>query len=155
MQTLINLAPTGAILRTMRWIAGVSLLSVIGACAPSEVLTGRVRPAIPESEVVVYSAAPPNFEQIAVLSASSKTAFTVGGQKSIDKLVRRLKARAATLGANGLILEDFSDEQSLSFGTGLGSDSYTHNGSISLGVGGFFGVYKKTGNGRAIYVPRE
>jgi hypothetical protein len=153
MRTVINLAPRSAILRAMRCIAGVSLLGAIGACAPSEVLTGTVRPSILESEVVVYSAAPPKFEQIAVLSASSKTAFAVGGEKSFDKVVQRLKARAAKLGANGLILGDFSDEQSLSLGTGLGSDSYTHNGSISLGMGGFFGVYKKTGEGRAIYVP--
>jgi hypothetical protein len=118
-------------------------------------LTGTVRPPVPVAEVVIYSVAPPNFEQIAFLSASSKTAFTVGGQKAIDKVVKRLTVQAAKLGANGLILEDFSDEQSLSLGTGIGSDSYTHNGSISLGVGGLIGVFKKTGTGRAIYVPRE
>ena len=155
METLTNFARTDSILRTMRWIAAASSLIFNGACAPTQVLTGTVRPPVPVAEVVIYSVAPPNFEQIAVLSASSKTAFTVGGQKAIDKVVKRLTVQAAKLGANGLILEDFSDEQSLSLGTGVGSDSYSHNGSISLGVGGFIGVFKKTGQGRAIYVPRE
>jgi hypothetical protein len=139
----------------MRSIAAASMLALTVACAPTQVLTGAVRPQIPASSVVVYSAAPPKYEQIALLSASSKTLFTTGGQKSIDKLVRRLSAQAAKLGANGIILDDLSDEQSLSLGTGVGTDSYTHNADISLGLGGLIGVYKKTGNARAIYVPRE
>jgi hypothetical protein len=139
----------------MRRIAAASLLIINAACAPTQMVTGTLRKPIPASEVVIYSVAPPNFEQIAVLSASAKTAFAVGGQKSIDKVVKRLTMQAAKLGANGLILEDFSDEQSLSLGAGVGSDSYTRNGSISLGGGGFIGVFKKTGNGRAIYVPRD
>ena len=139
----------------MRWIAAALLVSANVACAPTQVLTGTVRPAIAPSDVVIYSAAPPSFEQIAFLSASSKSVFTIGGQRSIDKLVRRLRTRAAKLGANGLILEDFSDEQTTSLGTGLGSDSYTHNANISLGVGGVVGVFKKTGYGRAIYVRRD
>jgi hypothetical protein len=52
-------------------------------------------------------------------------------------------------------LEDFSDEQGLSLGTGVGSDSYTHNGSISVGAGGSLGVIKKTAKGRAIFVLPE
>ena len=155
MHTLTNLARTKPIPRTGRWIAAASLLIVNASCAPAQVVTGALRRPIPVSEVVIYAVAPANFQQIAVLSASGKTAFTVGGQKTIDKVVKRLKVQAAKLGANGLILEDFSDEQSWSFGTGVGSDSYTHNGSISLSAGGFIGVFKKTGQGRAIYVPQE
>jgi len=131
------------------------MLIAAAACAPTQVLTGSARTPIPESDVVVYSAAPAHFQQIALLSATSKTMFHAGGQKSIDKLVRRLAAQAAKLGANGIILDDVSDEQSMSLGTGVGSQSYTHNADISLGFGGFFSVYKKTGNARAIYVPRE
>jgi hypothetical protein len=139
----------------IRWIALAPILLVNAACAPVQVLTGTVRPAICPSSVVIYSAAPPKFEQVALLSASSDTLFAAGGQKTIDKLVRRLAARAAKIGANGLILDEFSDENSMALGTGVGSDSYTHNADISLGLGAMVGVFKKTANARAIYVPAQ
>jgi hypothetical protein len=37
-------------------------------------------------------------------------------------------------------------------GTGVGTQTYTHNASIDLGVGGFLGVVKKTVRARAIFV---
>jgi hypothetical protein len=127
---------------------------MIAACAPStQILTGAARPPIAATEVKIYSTPPPVFQEIAVLTASNKSAFGTGGQKSIDKVVERLKEQAAKLGANGLILEDFYDRQTASIGTGVGSDSYTHNGSVSVGVGGGIGIFKKTGKGRAIFVP--
>ncbi len=137
----------------LRAMAAASMLAACAACAPTRVVTGTARPPIPASSVVIYSAAPPNFTQIALLSASTRTFFRPGGQGTIDKLVRQLAAQAAQLGANGVILDEFSDEQSLSLGTGVGSDSYTHNADISLSAGGLIGIYKKTANARAIYVP--
>ena len=139
----------------MRWMAVASLLIVCAACAPAVFLTGSARPPIPPSEVVVYGSAPPNCTYIAVLRVSTKTLFRPGGPKTEATLVRRLSAQAAKLGANGIILDEFSDEQFLSLGTGVGSESYTHNADISLSVGGLLGVYKKTGNARAIYVARQ
>jgi hypothetical protein len=129
------------------------MLIFAAACAPTQVLTGKAKAPIAASDVVVYNAAPPNFQQIALLSTSGRTLFRTGGQKTIDKLVKSLAAQAARLGANGIILDEFSDEQSMSLGTGVGSESYTHNADIGLGIGGFLAVYKKTGYARAIYVP--
>jgi hypothetical protein len=40
-------------------------------------------------------------------------------------------------------------------GTGVGSASASGNSATSVGVGGSLGIYKKTGHGRAIYVPPE
>jgi hypothetical protein len=117
------------------------------------VLIGTARPARPPSEVKIYSSAPPKFEEIAVLGASNKTLFNTGGQRSTDKVVGRLQAEAARLGANGLILEGFEQVQTGSVGSGLGSESYSAHGSISLGLGGFVGIFETTGKGRAIYVP--
>lgn len=135
-----------------RW--GLALLMVVtAACAPTQLLTGTARTPINPADVVIYSAAPPKFEPIAVIRASSRSLIAAGGAAAIDKVVQRLKEHAARLGANGLIIDDVDDQQSLSLGAGASSDTYTHNGSISLGVGGFFGLFKKTGTGRAIYVP--
>ena len=59
-----------------------------------------------------------------MLDANSKSAVGTGGQKSVDNVIERLKIEAAKLGANGVILEGFSDSKTGSVGTGVGSDSY-------------------------------
>jgi uncharacterized protein YbjQ (UPF0145 family) len=137
----------------MRTLLVVTLLA-LAACAPTtQIVTGTARPPISPAEVKIYSHAPAAYEEIAVLTASSKSMFTSGGQKAIDKVVERLKEQAARLGANGLILEDFSDSQTGSIGTGVGSESYSRSSSVGVGVGGAVGIFKKTGRGRAIFIP--
>jgi hypothetical protein len=129
------------------------LLVGLAACASStHVLVGTARAPISPADVRIYSSPPPKFEEIAVLDASSKSVFGSGGQKAMDKVVERLKAQAAQLGANGIILEGFADTQTASLGTGVGSDSYSRSSAVGVGVGGSFGIFKKTGKGRAIYV---
>jgi hypothetical protein len=133
--------------------AGAALM-LLAACAPaSHVLVGKARPPIPAAQVTIYSHAPPKFEEIATLKASTKSAFNAGGQGTTDKVVERLKNEAAGLGANGIILEGFDQTQSGSIGTGVGSDSYSRHGSVGVGVGGSFGIFKTTGKARAIFVP--
>ncbi len=130
----------------------VFFLGVSAACTTTQVLTGKARTPIDPADVVIYSAAPPSFESIAVIRASSRSLIACGGAGAIDKVVQRLKEHAARLGANGLVLDDFDDQQAVSLGAGLSSETYTHNGSISLGLGGLFGLFKKTGTATAIYV---
>ena len=67
-------------------------------------------------------------------------------------MVEAMRSQAAQLGANGLLLENFSDSNGLGLGTSVGSQTYTHNGSISLGVGGSLGVVNKLARARAIFV---
>jgi hypothetical protein len=126
---------------------------MLAACAPSShILVGTVRPAISPDQVRIYSYPPPAFEEVAILSASSKSVFNPGGQRAMDKVIERLKEQAAQLGANGIILEGLTDSQSGSIGTGVGSESYSRSSSVGVGVGGSLGIFKKTGKGRAIYV---
>ncbi len=120
-----------------------------------QIVTGAVRAPIATTDVRVYTHAPANFEEIAVLSASRQSISSAGGERAIQKMIAGMKSQAALLGANGLLLEDFSDERDLSLGTSVGSDSYTHNGSISVAAGGSLGVIKKTAKGRAIFVASE
>ena len=70
-------------------------------------------------------------------------------------MIEAMRTQAAQLGANGLLLEDFSDSDSdpVAIGTGVGSQIYTHNASIDVGVGGSLGVIKKIARARAIFVP--
>ena len=138
---------------SVRRIFALSLSALAAACASSsQMVTGAARAPIAATEVRVYTQAPVSFEEIAVLSASRRSISSAGGERAIQKMIAGMKSQAALLGANGLLLEDFSDERDLSLGTSVGSDSYTHNGSISVGAGGSLGLVKKTAKGRAIFV---
>jgi len=134
-----------------------TLLAVgLAACAPSShILIGTVRPPIPPSEVKIYLQPPPSFEPIAILNASANSVFGTGGQGSVDKVIQRLKEQAAKLGANGIILEGMFDRQTGSLGAGSGSSSYSGNTAVGVGVGGSLGIFKKSGQGRAIFVPPQ
>jgi hypothetical protein len=136
------------------WVlAGIAALSLAACATDSVVLTGTARPPISPADVKIYSQPPVAFEEIAVLNTSKSSAFTTGGQKTVDKVIAGLKEQAAKLGANGIILEGFSDSQTGSVGSGVGSSSYSSNSAVGVGVGGSLGIYKKTGHGVAIFVP--
>jgi hypothetical protein len=139
---------------TQRKTVLAGLCCTLGACAtPTHVITGEVRPPISPDQVVIYPRPPIYYKTIATVDASASSAFGTGGQKSIDKVITRLKIEAAKLGANGIILDGFSDAQTGSIGSGVGSGSASGNTAVGVGVGGSLGIYKKTGHGEAIYVP--
>jgi hypothetical protein len=126
---------------------------VLAACASStQVLTGTPRAAISSAEVRVFTQPPQRFEEIADFTAIRHSVSTAGGERAIAVMIESMRDQAARLGANGLLLENFSDSDSLELGTGVGSQTYTHNGSISLGVGGSLGLVKKIARARAIFV---
>jgi hypothetical protein len=130
------------------------LICMLSACATSsQVLTGTPRLPVDSAAVRIYTQAPQRFEEIAVLSASRKSVSTAGGERAIAKMIEAMRAQAGQLGANGLLLEDFSDSDPVAIGTGVGSQTYTHNGSIDVGLGGSLGVIKKIAKARAIFVP--
>jgi hypothetical protein len=134
-------------------IFAIALIPVLAACATSSrKLTGSPRPPLSPTEVRVYTQAPRSFEEIAVLGASRNSVSTAGGVRAIEKMIETMKSQAAELGANGLLLEDLSDSRAVALGTGAGSQTYTHNASIQLGVGGSLGMVKKTASAKAIFV---
>jgi hypothetical protein len=140
-----------------RFILAIVMSAMISACASSSqvLMTGTSRAAVSPDDVRVYTRAPTRFEEIAVLRASSRGVSTAGGEHVIEKVIKTLRAQAARLGANGLLLEDLSDARSVNLGTSVGTDIYTHNASINIGVGGSLGIANKIGQGRAIFVTPE
>ena|SRR5579859_3582527 len=132
---------------------GLSSLALTACAAPQAVVvTGQARPPISPDQVAILSQPPPQFEDVAILHASGKS-VNPASQAAFDTVVQRLKQEAAQLGANAVILEGFSDQQTASIGTGVGSTSYGSHSAVGVGVGGGFGIYRKTGQGRAIYIP--
>jgi hypothetical protein len=129
-------------------------LSALAACASSsQLVTGTARAPLSADAVKVYTQAPRRFEEIAVLEASRDSLTAAGGERAIAKMIDVMKQRSGRLGANGLLLEDFSDSPAVGVGGGVGSDAFTHNGSISLALGGAIGFVKKSTKARAIFVP--
>jgi hypothetical protein len=137
----------------LRILAGIAVLALAACASDTIVLTGSARPPISPADVRIYSHPPEVFQEIAILDTSKSSAFTTGGQKTVDKVIEGLKEQAAKLGANGIILEGFSDRQTGSVGSGVGGGSASSNSAVGVGVGGSLGIYKKTGHGRAIFVP--
>ena len=130
-----------------------ALTCALLACATSsQVLTGLARAPIAPAAVRVYTQAPQSFEEIAVLSASRKSVSSAGGERAIARMIEAMRAQAAQLGANGLLLENFSDSDPFAVGTGVSSQTYTHNASINVGVGGSLGMVRKMAEARAIFV---
>ena len=133
----------------------IALTTVSGCATSSQMLTGSPRAPLLPSDVRVYTQAPQSFEEIAVLGASRKSVSSAGGERAIEKMIETMRSQAAQLGANGLLLDDFSDSDPVAVGSGVGSQTYTHNASINVGIGGSLGVVKKSAKARAIFVTSQ
>lgn len=93
--------------------------SVLSACSSSShTIIGQQREAIPTSAVVVYSTPPAHYEKVAILKSSSRNAwrFTQDGKK--EAALERLKEEAASIGANGILIEKRGKERSGYLSTG-------------------------------------
>jgi len=129
-------------------VAVVAQLLLAGCAASSHVMVGNARTPISPDEVKVYLQPPPRYEEIATIDASSRGTPVFTDQRKMDRAIGRLKAEAAKLGANGILLEGTSDQQSGAIGLGTGSAS----GNSAFGIGTSFGIVIKTATGIAIYV---
>ena len=141
-------------MRPTRLSAFLGCVFLVAACAStSHVITGVARPPIEPAQVKVYTSAPPDYEEIAVIDATSRSSFAFGDQKKMDAVIGRLKKEAASLGANGVLLQSTGSEYGGGVGGGVGTGIGT--GGISIGTGIFSSSDNKTGRGLAIYVPAE
>ena len=122
---------------------------LLAACATSHVMLGKARPPISPEEVRIYDHPPAGpYQEIARLDTSSQGSFSFTAQGKTDAIIRRLKAEAAKLGANGVLLEGIADQVSGSIGTGAGTGGYSGGGGIGINAG----LSRKIGGGLAIYV---
>ena len=130
-------------------VAAPLLLAAFSGCATSYVMVGQARPPISPDQVQVYLHPPANkYVEIALLDTSSRGSFAVTAQGKTNVVMDRLKAEAAKLGANGILLEGVGDQAGGSVGTGYATGS----GHSAFGFGSAATVYHKKGGGLAIYV---
>ena len=142
-------------LRPLPFFSVAIALCGLAACATSHVMIGKARPPISPDSVQLYTRPPDRpYEEVARIETSSQGAFAFGSQAKTDAVIHRLKAEAAKLGANGVLLEGMGDQPSGSVGTGGGSTSYSGRSAVGGGIGINVGLTRKVGGGLAIYVPQ-
>jgi hypothetical protein len=136
----------------LKFPAAALLVVLAGGCAgTSHVITGNPREPIDPGQVTIYSTAPPRYEEIAVIDASSQMSFAFGDQNKTNAVMNRLKKAAAALGANGVLLQSTGSSGGGGVGTGIGVGSF--GGGVGVGTGISLSSPAKTGRGLAIYVP--
>lgn len=126
----------------------ILVLGATGCSTSSHVVVGDTRSPISPDEVRIYSSPPKEYEEIAILSSSSANAWAFTSQGKTDAAVSRLKEEAASLGANGILLQGVGDERGGAVHTGnvYGGTSTAFASGVSVPV-----THKRAG-GIAIYV---
>ena len=135
----------------MKHLVALAAALVLSGCASSHILVGRARPPIPPEQVRLYLEPPPVYEDVAILEASNAASWAVTDQQKTDKVVARMKAEAARLGANGIVVRGVGNQYAGSIGF---ANAWAGGGS-AWGVGSSSALYDKVGSGLAIYVPED
>jgi len=129
-------------MRIFRMAIVLSFLIVLLGCATgSSIVTGKARPAISPSEVKIYLDPPAQYETIGIVEASSDV--EISSQAAQDRAINELKAQAAKIGANGVLLLYTGDKSGETVGLYVGGIFYADEGET------------KTAKGRAIFVTEE
>lgn len=119
--------------------------ALVAGCASSHVLVGQKRPPIPVEQVQVYLEPPANYERVALLESTSQGSFAVTRQQRTNKALDRMRAEAAKLGANGVLIQGIDTQAG-------GAVAYSDPGTGITTAGA--GLHR-TGTGIAIYVHDE
>jgi len=115
----------------------VVVFILFGCAAGSSIITGTVRSAISQDEVKIYIEPPSQYETIGIVEAASDVEFS--RQAAQDRVIHELKAQAAKIGANGIIL--------VNTGTGRRDSGYYSNNVFYASSATVI-----NGQGKAIYV---
>lgn len=95
----------------MRHYPVAVLMALLAGCNTStHVVTGTERPPTDPASVIVYDTPPAHYDTIARVTADSQGSWSMTAQGEMDDAVKALKAEAAKLGANGVILGGVTDE---------------------------------------------
>jgi hypothetical protein len=134
-------------------IAVAFAMATLSGCATSHVMVGQARPPTTPDQVRLYLRPPASkYEEIAMVDTSSRGGFAFSAQGKTDVVIDRLRAEAAKLGANGILLQGMGDQAGGSIGTGFGSASVSGHSAYAVGFGTSATVYHKKGEAIAIYV---
>ncbi|UWX04112.1 hypothetical protein H1235_01340 [Pseudoxanthomonas sp. NC8] len=132
-------------------LALVFMLALAGCAGASKVMIGKARPPIDPAQVRIYTSVPPGSQEIAQIEASSAIGFGTRGQT--DSAITRLKAEAAALGANGVVLMGVGTSGNSGGGVSVGGGSWGSSSYGGVGIG--IPTQQRMAAGMAIWVPPE
>ncbi len=146
----------------MKSLSVLALLAVVllaGCASSSTRLIGSARPALSPAEVRIYRTAPPRYQEIALLDATSGARFFHGSAEGEAEAIARLKAEAARVGANGVLITSLGDRASGTLGVGVGGGGISGGRrNVVAGGGAVSGaapIVSNAATGIAIYVPDQ
>ena len=130
-------------------------LGLLAACASSHVLVGTARSAISPDQVKILIEPPAKYETVALLEASDLGANGFSQQSRMNKVMKRLKAEAASLGANAILLQGIDTRVTGTVGSGYANTTVSGNSAFTSGTGYSAAQVSKVGKAIAIYIPAE
>ena len=131
------------------------LVVTVSACASSHVLVGTARAPIPIEHVRILLEPPARYETVALLEASDLGANGFSAQSRMNTVMKRLKAEAARLGANAILLQGVDTHITGATSSGYANTSIGGSTAYTSGVGYSSAQTSKLGKAVAIYVPNE
>ena len=139
-------------MRVSRFSVIFTLTFLLAACASSSVVVGTARKPIPAEQVRVLIEPPAGYETIALLEASDLGANGFSAQSRMNKVIKRLKAEAAALGANAILLQGIDTQVTGAVGSGYANTSVSGNSAYTTGLGYSAAQTSKVGKAIAIYI---
>lgn len=139
----------------MRPLLSLLFALIVGACAitnETSVVIGKTRPPISPDQVKLYTKAPAKYEEIAIISADAAHDF-MRKQQLMNISIANLKAEAAKVGANGILLDSVGDYYVGS--SGIAVVPSAAKGVPAVGFGSTNARTGKQASGKAIYVIEE
>ena len=135
-----------------------ALVAVLAGCTivdSSSIPVGKRLPPTNASQVQIYNSPPSRYDEIAIVSAKAGHDFK-SDQSVMASAIQRLKAEAAAMGANGILLQNVHTRNEPTVTTGFGTGTVYGAGGVATASGTTIGVshgdgYSKV-SGIAIYV---
>lgn len=137
-------------INSIKYLCALALpVLLLGCSTGSHVVTGQQMPELEVEKVTVFEEAPAfDYKVIGTVRASSDGGFTEESRK--EKATEELKAQAAKVGANGVILDGVSQLSFRRLGTGVGI-SANSSGGLGTSIGSSFSFPTAEVKGTAIY----
>lgn len=139
----------------MRSFLSLLFALIVGACAitnETSVVVGKTRPPIQPDRVKLYTKAPAKYEEIAIISADAAHDF-MRKQELMNISIANLKAEAAKVGANGILLDSIGDYYVGS--SGIAVVPSAAKGAPAVGSVSTNARTGKQASGKAIFVIEE
>jgi hypothetical protein len=127
-------------------------LALAGCASTSRVMLGAAHPPLAPEQVQIYYQPPAKYLEVALLETQSGS-FTYGEQNKMNSVLGKLRAEAAKLGANGVLIEGVANGYGGSgVGVGIGGGRFGGRSHVGGGVGVNISPTQKHARGMAIYV---